>query len=634
MSLNDEEIVATITEYIADKRQKQAILIDGAWGSGKTFFVKETLIPNISKKLTHLRLSTEVLYVSLYGLDTTEKVMNEIYASLTASMFSTKKERSSSDAAKPSVVNIGKLGFKILSGVASTALSAIPIDLPEITAEDWSCIDHLTIIFDDLERCAIPINETLGFINNFVEHNEVNAIIVGNEKEIREENELAHQENRPSVEGTETEVAVKIEPCGKSIAYHNVKEKLIGLTIKYEPDFDSIFDTLINSQPKKTTATKLLTDNKKKVIELFQTKGSNNIRTLQFTLIMLVKVFNCLSSIVLETGENQFYAEKLDLYIFLYIVEACIMIKTTGHLNDNVDSHLNKEKLDLSSISNNTLSSSDSLVFDTLLESQYLDKAEITSLYTSSIKRMAKRDSHKLSYCNIFLWRESEEEDVLSYLEKMEAELKNGHYDPYEIKNLLVLTLQLELIINYDFTALKIQLIDSLKISLETTDPHLIRKLRLDAPDDDNILDQYRSLMVPIFSYLHTKLPSHLDNMNTIVKSKSDRWGEELEALYYDSENCCFREYGFLSSLDTENLKDLLTESTNKNISRFTLVVSLVYNRGDDLSIDYNALSVLTIHVANLISRCDQNIKKHNYQELVNQLDIAIEKNKPKETTS
>lgn len=194
MSLNDEQIVTIITEYIADKRQKQAILIDGAWGSGKTFFVKETLIPKISKKLTPLTLSTEVLYVSLYGLDTTEKVMNEIYASLTASMFSAKKERSSIDASKPPVVNIGKLGFKILSGVTSTALSAIPIDLPEITAEDWSCIDHLTIIFDDLERCAIPINETLGFINNLVEHNSVKAIIVGNEDELLDENELSSHE--------------------------------------------------------------------------------------------------------------------------------------------------------------------------------------------------------------------------------------------------------------------------------------------------------------------------------------------------------------------------------------------------------------------------------------------------------
>ena len=40
------------------------------------------------------------------------------------------------------------------------------------------------LIFDDLERCKIPINDLLGYINQFVEHLNLKVIIVANEKEI------------------------------------------------------------------------------------------------------------------------------------------------------------------------------------------------------------------------------------------------------------------------------------------------------------------------------------------------------------------------------------------------------------------------------------------------------------------
>ncbi|XZM36458.1 P-loop NTPase fold protein [Clostridium perfringens] len=38
--MNDEEILQVLTDYVEDTRYKQAVLLDGEWGSGKTFFVK------------------------------------------------------------------------------------------------------------------------------------------------------------------------------------------------------------------------------------------------------------------------------------------------------------------------------------------------------------------------------------------------------------------------------------------------------------------------------------------------------------------------------------------------------------------------------------------------------------------
>lgn len=48
--------------------QHYALLINGKWGSGKTYFVRETLIPHI-KESDH-----DVNYLSLYGIRSTDEI--------------------------------------------------------------------------------------------------------------------------------------------------------------------------------------------------------------------------------------------------------------------------------------------------------------------------------------------------------------------------------------------------------------------------------------------------------------------------------------------------------------------------------------------------------------------------------
>lgn len=40
MFLKDKEICAFLLYYVQNDKTKQAILIDGDWGSGKTYFIK------------------------------------------------------------------------------------------------------------------------------------------------------------------------------------------------------------------------------------------------------------------------------------------------------------------------------------------------------------------------------------------------------------------------------------------------------------------------------------------------------------------------------------------------------------------------------------------------------------------
>lgn len=47
--LTDDEIINIILKYIDENIYNYAVMIDGEWGCGKTYFVRETLIPAIAE---------------------------------------------------------------------------------------------------------------------------------------------------------------------------------------------------------------------------------------------------------------------------------------------------------------------------------------------------------------------------------------------------------------------------------------------------------------------------------------------------------------------------------------------------------------------------------------------------------
>jgi hypothetical protein len=66
------EILTIIKDYIKEPNTDYAILINGAWGSGKTHFLKNSVGQEI-KKIPFLQKekkqeSYELVYVSLYGI--------------------------------------------------------------------------------------------------------------------------------------------------------------------------------------------------------------------------------------------------------------------------------------------------------------------------------------------------------------------------------------------------------------------------------------------------------------------------------------------------------------------------------------------------------------------------------------
>ena len=76
MNINNDKLINIVTDYLLEDRYTQAILIDGKWGTGKTFFVKEKLIPTL-KNDSSLKY-TNIYYLSLYDIKDLNELTNKI----------------------------------------------------------------------------------------------------------------------------------------------------------------------------------------------------------------------------------------------------------------------------------------------------------------------------------------------------------------------------------------------------------------------------------------------------------------------------------------------------------------------------------------------------------------------------
>lgn len=215
-----------ILKYCSNEHTPEfAIMISGEWGCGKTWFIEEEIIKVLENQ------HRKIIYISLYGISSKSEIDEEIFRELHP-ILSDKRMKLAGRILKEFVKGSLKIDlYGDLKPDANIDFQIPDLELPKHLKET----DKHILIFDDLERCSIPINELLGYLNYFVEHGKHKLIVVSNEQELYFRNDE---------EGGE-----------KKFSYHRVKEKLIGKTFKIEPDIDQalskFFDQSIhnNSSP-------------------------------------------------------------------------------------------------------------------------------------------------------------------------------------------------------------------------------------------------------------------------------------------------------------------------------------------------------------------------------------------------
>lgn len=347
-----ESIIEEVINYLKDDKYICALMIDGEWGCGKTYFVKNELIHVIEKEKLNRK---EIRYISLYGCKNIEEIEEKIAWSIT-------------DIAKNKIKS-NKLINNILgstqknvymNNVATSATKIgyyalkkyLPIEKIYNVTSDWLNFENFIFVFDDLERVNCSISEVFAFMNELIEQENAKVIIVANEKEIirekKEKNiELQYQVviNNSSLEGYTNKYQSKdhkaftkdeLETERKKIFQSKVenedylcfREKLIGLTLKYEPNIEEIIEHVINDNSKNLSLNETEMKILKKCIKSFKSKLNNyehnNIRTVYFYLHKLNIVMKKYSSLDKQDENYNSIIETVIKELF----EFCIRFKS------------------------------------------------------------------------------------------------------------------------------------------------------------------------------------------------------------------------------------------------------------------------------------------------------------------
>ena len=171
-----EELVESILDYIRSDYKDYAIMINGEWGSGKTYFWNN----KIRKQIDSLRLNGKqytTIYMSLYGISNLEEISKKIFIETTQLMDKNLKKYMNATG-QLSIPEYAKTGLDMAN------LFGVTQNGDKIDYAKFFSTDDKVLCFDDLERANVDVIDILGYINNFVEHDHIKTIIICNEKEL------------------------------------------------------------------------------------------------------------------------------------------------------------------------------------------------------------------------------------------------------------------------------------------------------------------------------------------------------------------------------------------------------------------------------------------------------------------
>ncbi|MDP2276839.1 MAG: P-loop NTPase fold protein [Nitrospirota bacterium] len=284
------DLINAVENYLSIGKTDYAFLIKGQWGCGKTFFYKN----KISQKIRSLNYKP--IYISLYGINSLDDISKKLFFELNPFIGAFSKSK------------IGKR----LSELAKTALGSVSSIIPwlnfkpdftRIKAETWlSLKNDYVLCFDDLERTKLSILEVLGYINNFVEHDNCKVIIIANEEGISE-----------------------------MAAYLPIKEKLIGPTIEYRPKIEDVLSNIIDSFSDNSGFQSFLNENRKTILEVLGKSENLNIRILKHALIYYRTIYEYLRS------RHKTLFSNYAISILFFILSVSYAIKTGSSIDSIID---------------------------------------------------------------------------------------------------------------------------------------------------------------------------------------------------------------------------------------------------------------------------------------------------------
>lgn len=266
------QIDKIITDYVLASNTDYAIMIDGEWGAGKTWYWDNVLTQQIkaipTKDNTEDKPSMyKVAKISLFGVSSVDDLRIKIFEE-TSTFFANKYVKT---GAKFTGMIVNKVAG--IFNVSETSAK----DVSDLLSEFSVNLDHYVLCFDDLERIKTELLiELLGYINTLVEHDKVKVVFICNENEL------------------------------KDVDYHKYKEKIVRFTHTIKADISKM--VLEFAKGKEDGYSKYLCERKDYIASIYQRGNCSNLRTLKYNLDIYEQVYEIIGKTIQSENEQHVFA--------------------------------------------------------------------------------------------------------------------------------------------------------------------------------------------------------------------------------------------------------------------------------------------------------------------------------------
>ena len=479
-----ENIIKSIGNYINKENTDYAILLDGVWGTGKTFFIK-----NIFPKEYQYETKKEFnhIYMSAAGINDIEQFINDTYYSLTIKKLFNKDDK---------YANIYNNKYIIKSLLNLIPINLIPIigdnikqsisNISEKIVKEAINFSDIVIIIDDIERISDIINIEDFFYkiyDTFILNN-LKVIFVCNEKEIYSNN------------------------SEKKSNYFRIKEKVIRHTINFYRLDNSMFGEIIKKyiikdikeNEKYCYYKNFINDNNhiEKLINIFIVMNHLNIRTFLTYLDLSKQIFD-ISEISKDTDFIKDLLSNLVLVIVAIISENENMLDEYC-INNNYEKY--KEYVDKINKLSIYIPSSIYIDMKNYIKTGYLETLNIIEEYNSIIYGRERSE----------FWKYYEK--LQSYDIQNENDIKEAIKVVFDkIKECLNSNKKIEI----EYTAEYLNDFKNLKVYIDLYDKNIYEKE----------IEEYIELEKKIWDY-------YFDNLDLNIDSKIDKTVFDYDFYYHN----------------------------------------------------------------------------------------------------
>lgn len=566
---NESKLIDTVKRYIADKTYSYALLINGAWGSGKTFFVKNTLIKELMSSQNE-----KIKYVSLYGCESITDIEEHIVLEINEATKNAIEERLPlhSKKTKKRISAYSKEAIKLGVGHHFPFYAKLLHTFLQVEG------DHYVFVFDDIERCSCSIGEILGLISSLVEQENTKVILVANEEEIEKKTktewkelqyftvlnkeidwgeENSKQALTPEVLEERRKVLFPDGILDKN--YDRIKEKVIGVTVTFLTDFKTTANDIVKRSMILDRHKNIILSYLNQITQIVDDMQHLNYRTFQF---FLSKV-EPLLAIVEKMPIKEVNGKKLQEYVILDCLESSIIHKAGKDYSEGKNNQKNIG-------SHREFPSITTWVYEGYLDEEKLINEIQHFIERRSSVRVNREDVFWELYENWHLYSMNEVKEMVCMLFK---NLNNNQYPTdfyWKILYMMVWLEKVGVIQGKCEEALAI-----MKSNIRTNISNEIINTRLIFISDS---DQYKSVMsyVSVLNEEISRRKLEVEKEGLAKAFNKTEWANELyeyvESHKKDGEvNLCLGVYS------SEKWAEMLLKAKPKEIDTFRKVVNNLY---------------------------------------------------------